>query len=424
MKRVRLQLHLPAALLVPVVNNMNRPKFLAFIKNEDSANVVKQFAAAKNFPAETLLKGNIETAGVKLAEGMRSPEFLLVELSSKDHKAAFANLDKLANSCEPDTKVIVLGDIDELSFYKELINMGVSEYLLNPVKIHQLERVTVPKAVEEKKEEAGKLGARGKGDCRIISVLGTRGGVGASTIAINMAKTFAARQYPTLILDFDPDFGVIPLLLDIEPSRGLIDALEKPERVDALFLDRVMTKVNEHLFVIGAEKSLSDVSRISDKAAQTLLELLKTRFAYVIIDIPRIEASNHYMLQHSENIIITELSIPGLRDTMRLYDLVHDSLNNKKITLVANKTGINKKFETPLKNFESGLGKKVDFSVPFEAEVYGFHNSGESLVEGQKEAKFTQAIQKIAAKFMPEAVGMAETKPKKQSLMDKLKHKK
>ena len=402
---------------------MTRPKFLAFVKNEDSAKVVKQYLTAKSMGAEALTSGNIETAITKICEGARSPEFLLVELGSKDHKAAFANLDKLANCCEPDTKVIILGSIDELSFYKELINMGVSEYLLNPIKIHQLERVTTPKVVEEKKDDSKQVN-RNKADCRVISVLGTRGGVGASTISINLAKSFAARDYPTLILDFDPDFGVIPLLLDIEPSRGLIDALEKPERVDALFLDRVMTKVNENLYVIGAEKNLSDVSRINDKAAQTLFELLRTRFAYVIIDIPRIEVSNHYMLQHSENIIITELSIPGLRDTMRLYDLVHDALGNKKITLVANKTGINKKFETPLKNFEAGLGKKVEFTVPFEPEVYGYHNSGQVLVEGQKEAKFTKAIQQIAAKYMPDAVAGAEVKAKKPGLFDKMKAKK
>jgi len=404
---------------------MSRPKFLAFIKNLESTKVAKQYAAAKGLPDDTVVAGNIETANAKISEGSRSPEFLLVELSSKDHKKAFENLDKLAESCEPDTKVIVLGDIDALSFYKELINMGVSEYLLNPVKIHQLERVTAPKAVEEKKDDGGKIGARNKADCRIITVVGTRGGVGASTIAINLAKSFADRQYPTLLLDFDPDFGVIPLLMDIEPNRGLVDALEKPERVDALFLDRVTAKVNEHLFVIGAEKNLSDVARINDKAAQVLFDLLRTRFAYVIVDIPRVDLSNHYMLQHSENIVVTELSIPGLRDTMRVYDLIHDGLGNKKITLIANKTGINKKFETPLKNFESGLGKKIEFTVPFEAEIYGFHNSGEALIDSVRDAKFSHSIKAIAAKFMlASAGGEAAVKAKKVSILDKIKPKK
>lgn len=396
---------------------------MAFVKNEESSKTAKEFAVSKGIPEANVMAGNIETAIEKICEGARSPEFLLVELGSKDHKTAFANLDKLANCCEPDTKVIIVGNIDELSFYKELINMGVTEYLLNPLKVHQLERVTTPKPVvsEDKKEEKQ---LRNKADCRVISIIGSRGGVGASTISINLAKTFSARGYPTLILDFDPEFGVIPLLLDVEPSRGLIDALEKPERVDALFLDRVMTKVDENMFVIGAEKNLSDISRINDKAAQTLLDLLRSRFAYVIIDIPRIEPNNHYMLQNSENILVTELSIPGLRDTMRVYDLINDVLSNKKITLVANKTGINKKFETPIKNFESGLGKKIDFTVPFEAEAYGYHNSGKALVESNKDAAFAKAIRQIASKYMPESVAEGQTPAKKPSLLDKLKVKK
>ena len=402
----------------------SKPKFLAFIKNAESNKTVKQFIQARSFPDNSLVVGDIALAAGKISDGTRSPEFLLVELTGKNHEEAFANLDKLANSCEPDTKVIVLGDIDALSFYKELMNMGVSEYLLNPLKIHQLERVTTPKAAEEKKED-NKLSSRNKADCKLITVSGTRGGVGASTIAINLAKTFSDRQYPTLLLDFDTDFGVIPLLLDIEPNRGLIDALEKPERVDALFLDRVTCKVSDHLFVIGAEKPLSDFARVNEKAAQVLFDLLRSRFAYVVIDIPRIDVTNHYMLQHSENIVVTELSIPGLRDTMRIYDLINDTLANKKVTLVANKTGINKKFETPLKNFESGLGRKVDFAVPFEAEIYGFHNSGEALIDTNKEAKFTKSIKDIAAKFMPESVGAGATaKPKKPGLLDKIKAKK
>lgn len=404
---------------------MSRAKFSAFIKTTESLKVAKEYAAAKSVPADFVTEGTIETAQEKLGAGTRSPEFLVVELASKDHKAAFASLDKLANFCEPDTKVIVIGDIDELSFYKELINMGVSEYLLNPVKTHQLERVTTPKAQDEKKDEPAKLGARNKAECKVVSVVGSRGGVGASTLAINLAKSLADRQYPTVILDFDADFGVIPLLLDIEPNRGLVDALEKPERIDALFLDRVMTRVNDHLFAIGAEKNLTDLARVNDKAGQVLLEHLRSKFAYIIVDIPRIEPYSHYILQHSEPVIVTELSIPGLRDTMRIYDLIHDGLGNRKITLVANKAGINKKFETPVKDFESGLGKKIDWIVPFESDIYGYHNSGETLVESHKDSRFTQSIRSIAEKFMPEsAAAPGAKKAKKAGLFDKIKPKK
>ena len=91
---------------------------------------------------------------------------------------------------------------------------------------------------------------------------------------------------------------------------------------------------------------------------------------------------------------------------------------------MGNKAGINKKFETPQKNFESGLGRKIDFTVPFEAEIYGYHNGGVVLIDSHKEAKFSKAMNHIAAKFMPESTAAKETRPKKTGFLDKLKSKK
>ena len=225
-----------------------------------------------------------------------------------------------------------------------------------------------------------------------------------------------------MLLDFDHEFGILPLLLDIEPNRGLVDALEKPERIDSLFLERVMTKVDNNLFVIGAEKSLSDNVKINDKAAQTLFEHFKTKFEYVIIDMARIDHSNHYILQHSENIVVTELSIPALRDSMRIQDLIKDTLGNKRITLVANKLGINKKFETSVKDFEKGIGRKIDYTISYEPEIYGFTGSGQVLVEAMKDAKFTKVLKEIAATFAK--AENASGNLKKPNLFDKFKSKK
>jgi pilus assembly protein CpaE len=207
-------------------------------------------------------------------------------------------------------------------------------------------------------------------------------------------------------------------MLDVEPSKGLVEALEKPERVDNLFLERVMTKVSDNLFVIGAEKNLSEVSRVNEKAAQVLLNLLKAKFEYIIVDVPRVESYDFYVLQHAEDILVTELSIAGLRDTMRIYDLINEKFHNKKITLVANKIGANKKFETPLKDFEKGLGRKIDFQIAYEQEIYGFNNSGKILVDELKSSKFAGSVNKLAAKFLANI--KLEESTKKQSLMSKI----
>lgn len=378
-------------------------KFKAFLKTKDNLAAAKEFAEEKNLAGDVIYEGGIKKAFDTLGEE-DSLDYVLVELSSKDSSKAFEELDELANYVDPATKVVVCGTVDELSFYKELIGMGVHEYLLNPVKKDQLDKVTSRKAKESDDDSASIPAARE--DSHVIAVCGTRGGSGASSLAVNLAGIFSKRGYPTAILDLDPEFGTIPLMVDVEASKGLVDAFEKPERVDSLFLDRVMTKVNDHLFVMGAEKNLLEMANIQDDAAMQIIRQLQSKFAYIIVDVARVEPYAHYVLQNYDTIITTELSISGLRDTMRIYDLVHEQLKNDNVKVIANRVGMGTKFETPLKDFEAGLGKKVDHSIPFEAEYYGFNDSGKILaLEDIKKSKLLDAYNAIASEYMPDAVG-------------------
>lgn len=392
---------------------MSRAKFKAFVKNKDSLASIEEFAKKSSYPDGAVNKGDIKSA-CEAFEDDRTPEFLLVEVAGKQAQKAFDELDKLANLCEPDTKVIISGDIDELSFYKELIGMGVYEYLLNPIKPEQLER-TFSKKSSPAAEGAAAEEAAPREDSKVIVVIGTRSGAGASTLAVNLAGIFASREYPTAIVDLDPEFGSIPLMVDVEPSRGLVDALEKPERVDSLFLDRVMTKVNDSLFVMGAEKNLQEKLKISDEAPEKVVKQLRAKFAYVIVDLPNIDHFAHGVLQNYDVLAVTELSLGGLRDAMRITDLVEDTLKNKDIKFIANKVGLNKKFETQQKDFEEGLGKKLEALLPFEQDIYGYNDSGKILaLEEKTKSKFIDGIKEVAADYMPEAVGVKKDDKKKK----------
>ena len=393
--------------------------FKAFVKSKDNIAAAEAFAADNKLPDDVVQKGGIKAAFENL-ESDSSIDFLLVELSTKDAKKSFEELDELANYVDPATKVIVCGTVDELSFYKELMEMGVQDYLLNPVKKEQIDKATAKKAetttttTTTTTTKAEKAEAIAREDSRVIVVCGTRGGVGASSLAVNLAGIFAQRDYPTAILDLDPEFGTIPLMVDVDPSRGLVDAFEKPERVDSLFLDRVMVKVNDNLFVMGAEKQIMEPANISNDAARQIINQLKAKFAYVIVDVSRIQPYEHYALQNYETIITTELSIGGLRDTMRVFDLVSEQLKNKDVFIAASRVGLNKKFETPQKDFENGLGRKIDFVIPFEQQYYGFNDSGKILaLENIKKSPLIEAYKEIAANFMPEAVGVKKGAKKK-----------
>jgi len=368
-------------------------KFLAFVKNKDSAAAFAELAISHELSKESVVKGNIQTAIELLAKTPKAPEFMVVELSSKNQDEAFSELDKLASVCDPSTQVLVLGDVDELSFYKKIIDMGVAEYILNPATPKQLEKIV--STVKTAKKTDGEKAAS-----KIIAVVGTRGGVGASSIALNLAALLAEKKHKTAILDLDPEFGTIPLMLDVEPSRGLVDALEKPERVDSLFLDRAMSKVTDHLFVLGAERAIGEVGKVHPDAITTIVGLLKPKFEYIIIDVSQIQEHEFQILKTSSCIVVTELSIPGLRDTMRVNDLIKEQLGNKDITIIANKTGLNKKFETPQKDFEQGLGRKIDFVMPYDAESYGFYDNGKVTSIARRDAKFSKSLEQLAGIFL------------------------
>ncbi|PIR32139.1 MAG: hypothetical protein COV36_05010 [Alphaproteobacteria bacterium CG11_big_fil_rev_8_21_14_0_20_44_7] len=389
----------------------SKSKFKAFVKHKASLEAAIEFAAKIGCPENSVIKGDIEDA-CKALEEDASIDYLLVEIPGKDSQKVFKELDNLANFVDPITRVIVCGQVDELSFYKELIGMGIYEYLLNPVKVEQLEK-TLSRKTDSSGDEPKAIAPRD--DSQVIAVVGTRGGVGVSTFATNLAGLFAKRDYPTAILDLDPEFGTIPLLVDVEASRGLVDALEKPERVDSLFLDRVMTKVTDSLFVMGAEKSLLERADIDPEAPQKIIDQLRAKFAYVIVDVARVEPYTHYVLQNYETIIMTEYSIAGLRDTMRIYDLVKEQLKNDNVKIVANRVGISKKFQTQRKDFENGLGQKIDFEIPFDADFYGFNNSGKILtMDDKQKSKMADGIAAVAQGFMPESVTDAGAKDKKK----------
>lgn len=402
---------------------MAKIEFTAFAEDEASIKALTEFTekeAARDPAWKTakVIKGNIRDAAKHLS-GNPCPLILAVDLASVE--TAFADLDELANHCEPGTRVFVLGEINEFSFFKKLSEMGVNDYLLKPISTSEIERVfkKPPASAAAAPAEGAKKEQKGG----IISVVGTRGGVGSTTIAVNLAATLASKSgLPTAILDFDPEFGTACLMLDVEPSRGLVDALEKPDRVDTLFLDRVMSKVSDNLFIMGAEKTLSDVLRINDKAPEIILSRLKQKYPFVIVDITRINPFTRHFLQNStDNILVTELSLSGLRDAMRIYDLIKGSLSNGSVTFVANKVGLAKKYQVPVKDFEEQTHSKLSFQIPFEPDIYGFSDSGKILVDSNKTCQFTKTINSIAAKYLPESAEQAKEPAKKGGIFGALK---
>lgn len=383
-----------------------KPPFLAFAKNADDIAALKLFAAAHNWSDACVLEGDISTAAEYL-KAHPSPILLLVEIPSA--AAASQLLDNLADVCDPETKVITIGDVNEYSFYCWLMEIGISSYLLRP-----LTQAMLDSAYQKSTASGQPQAAQERQPGMVIAVIGARGGVGATTLALNLSGIFAEFSTKKVALvDFDPQEGSISLVLDIEPSRGLRDALEKPDRIDGLFIERVMSKPHKNLAVISAEESLQEAMHISEYAADALIKELCDKFDIVVLDIPRhLNQFSKQALKKADHVLlVAELTLQSLRDTLRLNDVMHDQLKIKPPQVVINRFGLAPKQEMGVADFEKGTNMKIVQRVPFTPDVF-MQVSTDIPSLSMKKHQATKPLYDLAAQLVPESAVPEENKEK------------
>src|SRR5262249_7022182 len=144
------------------------------------------------------------------------------------------------------------------------------------------------------------------------------------------------------------------LALDLEPGKGLREALEKPERIDSLFMDRVMVKLDEQLSILSTEEGLEENIVVSAASAEALYKQTRPKFSHVVVDVPRILTPyTRYALAHADHIIcVTEYTIKGLRESLRYLEYCRDSLKVSVPMFVVNRSGMAGKHQMPNAEFE------------------------------------------------------------------------
>ena len=221
------------------------------------------------------------------------------------------------------------------------------------------------------------------------------------------------------MVDMDLHFGNLALILGAEATEGLADGLRQPDRIDQLFLERVMTPCGDRLFVIGGEESLSEAFHGGERTAiDKLLSELRAKFHFVLMDLPRSSSDAVYRAVQlsGTTVVVSDLSLAGMRDTVRLLKFIAESSPGCQVILVANKIGENPKAEIPLAEFEKGVGQKIDYQIAFEPNaVMRAANLGQPLSEARCEA--AKVLEKLAEQI---AGTSPATHQKKKSLLKTL----
>jgi pilus assembly protein CpaE len=371
----------------------DRQPFMAFVVDDHSHNLMQEVTETLLLPSETIRKGTVQEARSYLNE-VRSPGLLIVDIEGVE--SPVEEIVALSEVCELGTRLIVLGDNNDVTLFRALLSIGAADYMVKPLTQDQV--MAGISSLEDGGTGLSIMGRTGK----IVSVIHARGGAGSSTVAANVGAIVADETDKRVVLvDLDTHFGDLALILGTDSKGGLADALSQPERIDDLFLERVTSQAADRLYVVGGEEGLTEPIGNNRDSVDTLLGELKTQFHYVIVDVPQnISDLVHRTLQISGLIlIVTDLSLTGMRDCARLIKYVKDANPGCQIGLIANKVGENPRAEIPVAEFEKGASRKFDFQIPFEANtVLKAANLGEPITGGK--GSVGKILKQIAERFI------------------------
>ncbi len=343
-----------------------------------------------------------------------TPNLVIVE-SEKDDESIFDELARLAEVCDPGTKVIVVGRANDVKIYREFIRQGVSEYLvapLNPIQVIE----TIASLYSD--PEASTIG-------RTIVFMGTKGGVGASTLAHNVGWLLAEKfEEGTAVTDLDLPFGTASLNFNQDPVQGVADALLSPERVDDVLLERLLVRCTSRLSLLAAPSLLDRTLDLDPISYETVLDVVRKSMPYVIIDLPHQWTgwSKSVLLSADEIVLVATPELSSLRNTMNLFELLKVARPNDPAPhLVLNKVGLSKKIEISDRDFAEAVGIAPSFLVPFDAELFGTAaNNGQMLEEVEPKAEAAKVLTELASVIS----GREPTKRRKSSIFDFLKFQK
>jgi pilus assembly protein CpaE len=241
----------------------------------------------------------------------------------------------LAELCEPGVTVIAIGDRNDVGLYRDLVQTGVTEYIIKPLTLQLLTKALSTPNAAEGSPVSRKVG-------KLVAVVGARGGVGATTLAMNLAWYLANRQNRrVLLLDLDLQNGDCALALNLRPTPGLREALVNPLRIDSVFLERAVAIHGDRLFVLSAEEPLRVDAEFTAEALETLVAVLRTQFHYIIADVPRIPAAPYRQaLDIAEiRVIVADQTLRSIRDTVRLRNALGTGNPARSDFLVVNRSG-------------------------------------------------------------------------------------
>jgi pilus assembly protein CpaE len=350
------------------------------------------------------------TAAVEAFRNAPTPNVIVLE-STADRADLIGHLDALSEFCDAGTKVIVAGRVNDITLFRELMARGVSEYLVMPFGVLDFIRAVSALYTNEGADPLG----------RIIAVTGAKGGVGASTIAHNVAWSIARSfETQTIIADLDFAFGTTGLDFNQDPPQGIAEAVFAPERLDSNLVDRLLSKCSDRLSILAAPATVDRAYDLHENAFDALIDILRASVPCVILDVPHAWTSwaRRVLIGADELVVVASPDLANLRNAKSLMDMLRVARpNDAKPKLIINFIGMPKRPEISIKDFAKAVEVEPIAAIPFESKLFGTAaNNGQMIAEVEPGSKVADIIDEIGRTVL----GKAEMRKSKRTLLDPL----
>jgi pilus assembly protein CpaE len=337
----------------------------------------------------TVQMGGVQAA-IAFYKNASTPNLIVIE-SLLDRTDLLGELDRLAEVCDSGTKVIVIGHVNDVLLYRELLRRGVSEYVVAPAKVLQIIE-SISNIYTD--PETGPVG-------QIIAFVGAKGGSGSSTVCHNTAFAMAsALKSDVVIADFDLPFGTASLDFNQDPLQGIADALASPERLDEMMLDRLLSRCSDHLSLFAAPSTLERPYDLEPATCDTVLDVVRESVPWIAVDVPHLwTAWAKQVVLKADHVVITAApDLANLRNAKNMVDqLKYSRPNDRPPLLVLNQVGMPKRPEISVKDFSYAIELEPKVVIDFDAQLFGkAANNGQMIEEVSDKSKAANAFRNLA----------------------------
>ena len=347
------------------------------------------------------------TAAVEAYRSSPTPNVILLEAEQRAEEI-LVQLDQLAEVCDSGTRVIVVGRVNDVTLYRELTRRGVSDYLISPIG-----------TIDVVRSICGLFSAPdAKAVGRIIAVVGAKGGVGASTVAHNVAWAIARDiSLDSVVADLDLAFGTAGLDYNQDPPQGIADAVFSPDRVDTAFIDRLLSKCTDHLSLLAAPATLERVYDFGAEAFDSILDSLRSSIPCVVLDVPHLWSAwtKRLLVSADDILVVAGPDLANLRNAKNMVDLLRSARpNDHRPYYCLNQVGVPKRPEITPADFAKALEDQPLVAIPFEPQIFGTAaNNGQMIAEVSSNHKTAEMFRQLAQVL----TGRAEAKRARGGLL-------